>query len=95
MLSIKIDNTEIESRFKQYASQHQKAIEDVVSDAMKLFLDINKKEDKLVYTKKDPMKYLHTIKYEDDGEDLSDVKLFSHIDNVEKYVHDLRRVRAK
>jgi hypothetical protein len=95
MLAIKINNPEIENRFKQYASQHKKTIEEVVGDAMKLFLDMNKKEDELIYTKKDPMKHLHTIKYEDDGEDLSDVKPFSHIEDVAKYVHDLRRVRAK
>ena len=92
MLAIKIDNTDIENRFKEYAKQHKKAIEDVVSDAMKLFLDINKKDDKLVYTKRDPMKYIHKIEYEyDDDEDLSDVIPYSHIEDSAKYIHDLRR----
>lgn len=91
MLAIKIDNPEIENRFKEYAKQQQKAIEDVVSEAMKLFLDTHKKYDKIVYTKKDPMQHIQKVKYEDDGEDLSDVKPYSHIEDSAKYIHDLRR----
>lgn len=95
MLAIKIDNPEIENRFKQYASQNKKAVEELVSDALKMFLDMKKQDDELIYTKKDPMKHLHKIEYayEDDGEDLSDVKLYSHVDDVAQYVHNLRRVR--
>jgi hypothetical protein len=97
MLAINIDNPEIENRFKQYAKQHKKAVEELASEALKMFLELNKKDDELIYTKKDPMNHLHKInyKYEDDGEDLSDVKPFSHIDDVAKYVHDIRRVRVK
>ena len=42
MLAIKIDNPEIETRFKQYAKQHKKAVEDLASEALKIFLDTNK-----------------------------------------------------
>ena len=42
MLAIKIDNPEIETRFKQYAAQHKKAVEDLASEALKMFLDTNK-----------------------------------------------------
>ncbi len=42
MLAIKIDNPEIENRLKQYAIQHKKAVEELVSDALKMFLDTNK-----------------------------------------------------
>ena len=42
MLAIKIDNPEIETRFKQYAKQHKKTAEDLASEALKMFLDINK-----------------------------------------------------
>jgi hypothetical protein len=94
MLAIKIDNPEIENRFKEYATQHQKTVEDLVSDALKMFLDLHKKDDELIYVKKDPMKHLHKISYEDDGEDLSDVKPYSHVEDVAQYVHDLRRERA-
>ena len=98
MLAIKIDNPEIENKFKQYAAQNKKAVDKLVSDALKMFLDMQKKQDdELIYTKKDPMKHLHKVEYdyEDDGEDLSDVKLYSHVDDVAKYIHNLRRVRDK
>ena len=48
-------------------------------------------ENKLVYIKKDPLKYLHKIEREYDDEDLSDVKPFGHIADSAKYIHDLRR----
>lgn len=95
MLAIKIDNPEIENRFKEYAKQHQKAIEDLVGDALKMFLDLHKKDDELIYVKKDPMKHLHKIEYEDDGEDLSDVMPYSYVEDAAQYVHDLRRERTK
>jgi hypothetical protein len=95
MLAIKIDNPEIENKFKEYARKQKKSLEDVVSEAMKLFLDLHKKDDELSFTKKDPMKHIHKIEFEDDGENLSDVKPYSHVDDAAKYVHDLRRVRAK
>lgn len=58
---------------------------------MKLFIDMHKKDSELIYTKKDPMKYLNKIEYEDDGEDLSDVKPFSHVEDSALYVHNMRR----
>jgi DNA gyrase/topoisomerase IV subunit B len=95
MLAIKIDNPEMESKFKQYAKQQKKAVEDVVDDALKMFLDAHKKNNELVYVKKDPMKHAHKIKHEDDGEDLSDVKPYSHVEDVAEYVHNLRRERIR
>ncbi|HIP44424.1 MAG TPA: hypothetical protein EYG93_03705 [Sulfurospirillum arcachonense] len=90
MLAIKIDNPEIENRFKEYAKSQKKALEDVASEAMKLFLDMHKKDDKLVYTKKNPKKYIRKIEYTYDEELCDDVAL-THIENSAKYVHDLRR----
>ena len=95
MLAIKIDNQDIENKFKEYAIQHKKTIEDVVSDAMILFLEMHKKDDEIVYKKKDPMKHFHKIEYEDDGEDLNDVKPYSHVENSALYIHNLRRERIK
>jgi len=43
MLVIKIDNPEIENRIKQYATQNKKAIEELASDALKIFLNMKKK----------------------------------------------------
>ena len=90
MLAIKIDNPEVENRFKQYAAQHKKAVEDLASEAIRMFLDLQKKDDELVYTKKDPMKHLHQIDYEYDEEFCDEVAL-THITDSAKYIHDLRR----
>ena len=90
MLAIKIDNPEIENRFKEYAIQHKKAVEELVSDALKMFLDMNKKDDELIYTKKDPLKHLHKIEYAYD-DDLCDEVALTHIKDSAKYTHDLRR----
>ena len=95
MLAIKIDNPEIENNFKEYAKKQKKSVEDVMSEALKFFLDMHKKGDELIYVKKDPIKHMHKIAYEDDGEDLSDVKPYSHVKDVAKYVRDLRRERSK
>ena len=93
MLAIKIDNPEIESAFKKYAKQQKKALDDVVSEAMKLFLDVNKQDNELIYIKQDPMQHIVKSDYKDDGEDLSDVKPYSHIEDSALYVHNLRRER--
>ena len=91
MLAIKIENKEFESKFLEFAKSQKKAVEDIALDAMKYFMNL-KDNDTLVYTKRDPMKYIHKIEYEyDDNEDLSDVKPYSHIEDSAKYVHDLRR----
>jgi len=95
MLAIKIDNPEIEKKFFEYAKLKKKKIEEVVVEAMKQFLDKQTEEDEIVYLKKDPMNHIHKINYEDDGEDLSDVKPYSHIEDSAKYIHDLRRKRIK
>ena len=95
MLAIKINNPVIESQFREYASQHKKAIEDVVSSAMQLFLDTHKKDTEIVYAKKDPMKHIHTIEYKDDGENLDDVNPYSHIEDSALYIHNIRRERIK
>jgi len=91
MLAIKIDNPEIESKFKEYAKQQKKAIEDVVSEAMKLFLDMHKKDNELIYIKQDPMQHIVKSDYEDDGECLDDVKPYAFVKDSAQYVHDLRR----
>ena len=86
-----------ENKFKQYAKQHKKATEEIVTDALKIFLDINNQNNELNYTKKNPMEHLRKIKYNDenDSEDLSDVKLYSHVVDTAQYVHNLRRTRTK
>jgi hypothetical protein len=90
MLVIKIDDPEIENRLRKYAKQQKKAIEDLVNDAMKLFLETHQKDDTLIFTKKDPMQYIHKIEYEYD-DDLCDNVALTHIEDSAKYIHDLRR----
>ena len=92
MLTFKIENPELENKFIEVAKSQQKAVEDVVLDAMKYFINMQK-EDKLVYAKKDPLKYLHKIEREYDNEDLSDVEPYNHIEDSAQYIHDLRRKR--
>ena len=92
MLTFKIENPELENKFIEVAKSQKKAVEDVVLDAMKYFINMQK-EDKLIYTKKDPLKHLHKVKVEFDDEDLSDVKPYSHIEDSAQYIHDLRRKR--
>ena len=91
MLAIKIDNPEIESAFKKYAKQQKKALDDVVSEAMKLFLDVNKQDNELIYIKQDPMQHIVKSDYKDDGECLDDVKPYAYVKNSAQYIHDLRR----
>ena len=93
MLAIKIDNPEIENRLKEYAKQQKKAIEDLVNEAMKLFLETHRKDDVIIFTKKDPMQHIVKINFDDDGEDLSDVKPYSQVEDSAKYIHELRRER--
>ncbi len=92
MLTLSIENPELENKFLEVAKSQKKAVEDVVLDAMKYFINMQK-EDKLVYTKKDPLKHLRRIEVDSDDEDLSDVKPFDHIEDSAKYIHDLRRRR--
>ncbi len=90
MLAIKIDNPEIESRFKEYAKQQKRAVEDIASEAIKFFLDMQKRDDTLKYTKKDPTKHIVKINREYD-ENLCDNVALTHIQDSAKYVHELRR----
>ena len=92
MLTFKIENQELENKFIEFAKNQKRTVEDVAMDAMKYFMNMQK-DDKLVYTKKDPLKYLHKIKREYDDEDLSDVRPYSHIEDSAQYIHDLRRKR--
>ena len=86
-------------RFRNVNLGHNKTTESskIIEQVFRLngFLDRQTKKNKIVYSKKDPMKYIRKINYEDDGEDLSDVKPYSHIKDSAKYIHDLRRGRIK
>ena len=92
MLTLKIDNSELENKFVEFAKSQQKAVEEVAVDAMKYFMSMKKEDTKFVYTKKDPLKHMHKITYDyDENEDLSDVKPYSHVEDSALYIHELRR----
>lgn len=93
MLAIKIDNPDMEDRFRQYAAQQRKSVEDLINDALKMFLDTQKKDQKFIYTKKDPIQHLHQIAREYD-DDFCDEIALEHIENSAEYVHNLRRTRS-
>ena len=93
MLTFKIENEELENKFLEFAKQQKRAVEDVAMDAMKYFISM-KKENKLVYTKKDPLKYLHKIEREYDDEMCDDVAL-THIEDSASYIHNLRRQKNR
>ena len=91
MLAIKIDKPDIERRLKEYAKEHKKPIDDLINDAIQLFLD--SKKDKLKYPKKDPLNHLQKIEY-DYNEELCDDTALTHIQNSAEFVHNLRRKKV-
>ena len=91
-ITLKIDNPDIEEQLKAFV-QEQK---EVTVEALTKFLNSFQKKEKLQYKKKDPLKHIHTIAYdEDDDEDFSDVKPYAHVEDSAKYVHNLRRQRNR
>lgn len=88
MLAVNIDNPELEKRFKEYAKNEKRSLEDIISNALKLFIE---NKENFSYSKKDPMKFLVKQDFNSDDEDLSDVKLFSNIEDSSEYISSLRR----
>jgi len=92
MLAIQINNPKLENQFLEYAKQHKKSIEELVSEAIDFFVK-NKKDNKIKYPKKNPMGNLHKVKYEVFNDDLDNVKLFQNIEDSAEFIHKLRRDR--
>ena len=93
MLTLKIENQELENKFLEFAKNQKRAVEDVAIDAMKYFISMQK-EDKLVYTKKDPLKHLHKTTREYDENMCDDIAL-THIKDSADYTHDPRRQKNR
>lgn len=90
MLAITINDADVENKFFQYAKSQKKAVEEIAIEAINYFMATH--QDKtIIYTKKDPAKYLHSIKTDVNNEDLSDVKPYLHVENSGEYIHNLRR----
>lgn len=90
MLTLKIENSELENKFIEFAKSQKKAVEDVAVDAMNYFMYMKKESNGITYTKKDPLKHLHKIKREYNESMCDDVAL-THIEDSAQYIHDLRR----
>jgi len=91
-ITLKIDNPDIEEQLKLFIKEQK----EITLEAFKNFLDSFHKKEKFVFKKKDPRKHSRVIEYiDEDNEDLSDVKPYSHIEDSAKYIHDLRRQRNR
>ena len=90
MLTLKIENVEIEHQLAEIAEQQKKDIEDVAIKAIKNYLDSAKKQ-KFIYNKKNVTKHMHVIHKDYDVDDIA----LQHIQNSAEYVHNQRREANK
>ncbi len=91
-ITLKIDNPEIEEKLRTFIKDYK----EVTVDMLKKFFDSLETDTKITYKKKDPKKHSHKITYLDiDGEDLIDVKPYSHIEDSGQYIHELRRQKNR
>ena len=88
MLTIQINNPEIEKEIFDYLKNKSKKLEEITVEAFQEFL----KKDKLTYKKLDPLKHMKKIEYDYD-EDLCDEVALTHIKDSAEYIHNLRRKR--
>ncbi len=87
-ITLNIDIPESEKQLAEFVREHKDIAVEALKDAMGSF----RKDEKIVYKKRDPRKYSHIIKREYNSEDADDVALL-HIDDSAKFIHDLRRQR--
>jgi len=90
-ITLKIENTDIEEQLKAFI-QEQK---EVTIEALTKFLNSFQKKERLKYKKKDIYKHLSVITSDDDEPRDESIKLYSHVEDSAKYIHDLRRVRNR
>ena len=92
MISVTINNIELEQKFKQYAHIYNKSINELTQEALNFFLSFLENNKNLKYKEKDPLKNIEYFEKKE-YEDLSDIELFVHIKNSAEYIHNLRRAR--
>jgi len=92
MISVTINNPEIENKFKQYARVYNKSINDLTLEALNFFLSFLENNKNLKFKKKNPLENIEQFENKIE-EDLSDVKLYTHIKDSAEYIHNLRRVK--
>ncbi len=93
MITLKIENPEIESKLKEFVKNQKQGLEDIAVEAIRQFIS-SFQEDELIYQKKDVTKHMHPIKTEYDEENLDDVKPYSHVNDSAKYIKELRTKRS-
>ncbi len=93
MITLKIENPEIESKLKEFVKNQKQELEDVAVEAIRQFIG-SFQEDELIYQKKDVTKHMHSIKTEYDEENLDDVKPYGHVNDSAKYIKELRSKRS-
>ena len=95
MISVTINNPEIEQKFKQYANIYNKSINDLTYEAINFFLNFLENNKNLKFKKKDPLKNIEQFENKKNkiDEGLSDIRLFTHIKDSAEYIHNLRRIK--
>ncbi len=91
MITLKIDNKEVEANLLEFKKLEKRKLEDIAIEAIKQFF-FSLKKDKLNFKKKDVTKHMHIIEKNIDTEQSDDVVL-EHIEDSAKYIHNLRRQR--
>jgi len=86
MMTLKIDNIEVEKKLIQFANKQKKEPEILVIEAIQQFI----KSHRIKYKIKDVTKYMHVIKNNYDLPETDNVAL-DHIKDSAKYIHNLRR----
>ncbi len=91
-ITLKIDNPDTEEKLQQFVKDQK----EITIEALRKFLDSFQPKKKFHFVKKDPREHCSKIEYfDDEDEDLSDVKPYAHIEDSGKYIHDLRRKRNR
>ncbi len=93
MITLKIENPEIEIKLMDFVKNQNQKLEDVTIEAIKQFIS-SFEDDKLIYQKKDVKQHIHTLKVEYDDKNLENVKPYSHVSDSAKYIKDLRSKRS-
>ena len=94
-MTLNIDNPNIfEKELFDFIKNERDGLKHITVDALKSFLDTSLNDKKLSFKKKNPLKHLSQIEYNDeDKESLDEVKPYENVDDSGKYIHDLRRKR--
>ncbi len=89
MITLKIENPEIENKLINFVKTQKKDLEEIAIEAIQQFINsLQAKE--IEYKKKDVTKYMHVIEKEYDIKQADETAL-EHIEDSAKYIHNLRR----